>query len=268
VSGFLGDPRSVIEFNATVLKANKSCPVPCYTAAGQMHSCCFATLRCAPPPSVLVPGPGLLTVRNNVGYSTNQFDVEYALLIDVALDRRPFVAERKARLLLRANASAVTVGGVTVVASLPDLPPAASAGWRHLNVSLARGGAVLELPFGDALPTVVNADMRVDITLPDGRTITKWRRFMRAPAARGSVEPVQVDHDRRGTSTIYMTLGVMPYPHSRAGLNLFTLTTARAGLLVDGVPFVGSGWCECAEQQYSALFGLWNCCGADIGLVN
>jgi hypothetical protein len=107
---------------------------------------------------------------------------------------------------------------VTVVASLPDLPPAASAGWRHENVSLspaAAGGAVLELPFGAALPELVNADLRIDITLLAGggrQTTTKWRRFMRAPAVpAATVEPVQVDHDRRG-------------------------------LLVNGRTFVGSGW--------------------------
>ena len=216
VSGYLADPRSVIEFNATVLHANKSCPKPCYSADGIMDPCCFATLRCEPPPSVLVPGPGLLSVRNNVGYSTNPFEVAYELLVDVALDRRPYLAEPKARLLLRAPrpfADAAAAGGLTVVASLPDLPSAASAGWRHQNVSLRAGGAVLELPFAAALPPLVNADLRVDITLAaSGRTITKWRRFMRAPpAAAATVEPVQVDHDRRG-------------------------------LLVGGQAFVGSGW--------------------------
>ena len=54
---------------------------------------------------------------------------------------------------------------------------------------------------------------KVNISLPDGRTIVRWRRFMRVPAPppNSTVEPVQLDH-------------------------------ARAGLLVASQPFLGRGY--------------------------
>ena len=57
VSGFLDDPRSVIELNATVVRANASCSPGCYSAPAN-RSCCFAVVRCDAPPAVIAPGPG------------------------------------------------------------------------------------------------------------------------------------------------------------------------------------------------------------------
>ena len=100
---------------------------------------------------------------------------------------------------------------MTVAATLPDLPAAASKGWSWENVSI-NGTNVLEFGLGSAaLPTTVNADMKIVITFADGTAVTKWRRFMRAPPPPPGVIPTQVDHWTRG-------------------------------LLVGGEPFLGTGF--------------------------
>ena len=81
VSGYIDDPRSVIEVNATVVSGGSpSCSPPCYHAPNN-RPCCKSVLRCEPPPGVLAPGPGTLSVRNNVGWSVEQQPVEYLLRV-------------------------------------------------------------------------------------------------------------------------------------------------------------------------------------------
>ena len=217
VSGFLNDERTVIELNATVVRANSSCNPGCYVAPAN-RSCCFAVLRCAAPPAVIAPGPGSISVRNNVGWSDSDANapvapIEYVFLIDAALGRRPYIGEQQGHLLLRCNASLLGMS-VTVSADIPSL---SAADWRWHNVVL-NGSNVLAFDLS-SLPTTINADIRIVIqatgmtrTLGGLPNITKWRRMMRAPSSvPPGVEPVQVDHHTRG-------------------------------LLVSGKPFLGSGW--------------------------
>eukprot|EP01050_Picozoa_sp_SAG11_P006328 SAG11_NODE_486_length_9027_cov_2.681452_7_plen_249_part_00 len=138
--------------------------------------------------------------------------VEYVYLFDVAVGRRPYINEREGHLLVRCNASLLGTA-VAVTADIPSIP---SARW-HWTATL-NGSNVLGFDLS-ALPATVNTDIRIvfaaagsAVKLSGLSNVTKWRRFMRAPAQYAAgVEPVQVDHHRRG-------------------------------LLVDGEPFLGSGW--------------------------
>jgi hypothetical protein len=168
-------------------------------------------LRCTPP-AVIVNGLGTLEVGIGTHSSIQPLlwsggtPVEYTLLFDVALGRRPYITETSGHLLLQVNNSLVgTV--VTVEATLPALPVAT---WHWKNVSL-NSSNILELALGTELPATVNTDMMITITLADGTEVNKWRRFMRAPPPPPGVIPTQVDHFRKG-------------------------------LLVGGEPFVGAGW--------------------------
>ena len=195
VSGYLNDPRSVIEFNATVVSGSQTCSPPCYVAPNN-RSCCESVLRCSAPPGVIAPGPGTLSVRNNVGWSLEPQAVEYAFLIDVALDRRPYISETQGRLLLKCNASLVGMSGVRIAATIPTLPAAATAAWRWEEVRL-NSSTILTFDLS-SLPATVNTDIEIRITGGSaGLNITKYRRFMRASPPVGAVEAVQVDHSTR-----------------------------------------------------------------------
>lgn len=211
----------MIEFNATVVTAcGNRCVPACFESPIANRSCCFSVVRCDPPPAVLAPGPGLLSVANNVGWATTEIPVEYAVLIDVALDRRPYLAELAGVLLIRCNHSLLGLV-VDVAAVAPALPASATAGWRWPRVVL-NGSNLLRFELG-LLPATVNTDLEVMVSsaATNGRQsvaairVVKRRRLMRAPpvpaASKGGVAPVQVDHSRRG-------------------------------LLVGGEPFLGSGW--------------------------
>ena len=206
---------------------SSTCSPPCFVAPVN-RPCCASVLRCDQPPAVLAPGPGLFSVRNNVGWSAEVMNVEYAFLFDAALGRRPYVHEAEGSLLLRCNASLVGRGGVRVVASIPALPPAASASWRWDNLTLG-GADTLVLDLGAAeLPALVNADLRVVIsgyldggTSPRAATtanVTKWRRFMRAPPRPGgggaAAVVAQVDHERRGLLLDGVPEPTAPYMYS------------------------------------------------------
>ena len=159
-------------------------------------------------------------MRNNVGWSDTAeaavHPIEYVFLLDVAIGLRPYIAEQHGHLLLRCNASLLG-RTVNVAATIPSVSSGAS--WRWDSVRL-NGSNVLEFALS-GLPASVNADLRIVVSAADAASssmfgelsnVVKWRRFMRAaaPIAPG-VEPVQVDHHRRG-------------------------------LLVNNQPFVGSGW--------------------------
>jgi hypothetical protein len=220
VSGAPDDPRSIISFPATVVNASSSCSPPCYEAP-VTRACCASSLRCDPPPAVLAPGPGTLRVRNFVGLSVDDVRVEYTFKFDVAVDRRPYIDESRGSLLVRCNESLIGAAGISILATLPSMPAAASAGWSWPNVTLT-GEDAFEFEFGDALPPTVNTDLKVVISRREGGSgarevvlATKWRRFMRAaPPATGAgqgLAAAQVDHSTRG-------------------------------VLIGGEPFLGSGW--------------------------
>jgi hypothetical protein len=208
---WLNPGPALVEFNATVVSNT--------------------LLRCTPP-AVIVNGLGTFEVGIDGNWSGQWIagiPIEYTLLFDIALGRRPYVEEKLGHLLVRCNTSLLG-SMVAVEATLPALPATASQGWRWENVTL-NGSNVLAFALGSALPATVNADMRVVITLPDGTVVTKWRRFMRAPHPPPGVMVSQVDHFRRG-------------------------------LLVGGEPFLGAGFYisvpKPAENESLAGSALWS----------
>ena len=178
---------SVVEFNASVASDS--------------------LLHCTPPP-VIASACARFSV-STMGNWSAPATAEYVQLFDVAVGRRPYITEDTGHLLLRCNASLLGAR-VSVTATLVHLPAAATHDWHWQDVAL-NGSNVLEFALSTSLPATVNTDLRITFTLPDGSTVVKWRRFMRAPAPPSGVVPTQVDHHRRG-------------------------------LLVGGEPFVGVGW--------------------------
>ena len=189
------------------------------------------TMVCGPSPAFSADGPSLLTVSLNGGKefvgdptASNPWmarnRVSLFHLAEVALDRRPYITESQGQILLRTDAS---LGGHKITASA-ELP-AAGKRW-HWDPVEAGGDTTLPLDLS-ALPAApIHNDISITlaITGPDvTRTLTKARRFHRVPppAAGSAVQPVQVDHSRRG-------------------------------LLVGGKPWSGVGWYVQTQQS---------CCG-------
>ena len=121
---------------------------------------------------------------------------------------------------------AAKLGGQSLVvqARLPAVP---NKTWRWEGVTDT--SATLPLDFS-GVPSKVHNDMQINVSLPDGRTIVHWRRFMRlpSPAPNSSVVPVQLDH-------------------------------SRAGLLVGGQPFSGRGFYmqpDCPAVNCTAANGV------------
>ena len=147
-----------------------------------------SSVRCTPPPTA-VPGPGLLSVTVNGGANwTAGAPIMYYELVHASLDRRPYIREDKARLML--GSDRVLSGAVLRVSvSLP----AANASWQFTDVP---GGSDVMLPLPlDALPPAIHNDMQVVVALPDGRNVTLWTRMLRTPppAAGSGATAVQVD---------------------------------------------------------------------------
>eukprot|EP01052_Picozoa_sp_SAG31_P003000 SAG31_NODE_110_length_24476_cov_9.909654_17_plen_897_part_00 len=155
----------------------------------------------------VVEGPGFVSVSHDGGSTwSNGRAFSFLPLASVTFARFPFLAEQ-GQLLVQTDATKLRGQVLTVTARLPCVPDKA---WRWEHVV---GGTAVSLPLGfDGVPPKVHNDMQINISLPDGRTIVHWRRFMRVPPPVDSmVEPVQLDH-------------------------------ARAGFLVDGQPFMGRGF--------------------------
>ena len=114
-------------------------------------------------------------------------------LVHVAIGRRPYITEASGEILLRTDSS-LDGQALQITARLPCA--GSHSGWSW-NVT---GGLDLTLPLSfDGLPPRLHNDMQFVITLPDGRRVEQWRRFMRVPwPTQPSVEPVQVDHSRAG----------------------------------------------------------------------
>lgn len=131
-----------------------------------------------------------LTVLTGASWSNGRA-FSFVPLANVALGRFPFVGSESGQLLVQTNAAKLGGLVLSVAARLPCVP---GKTWRWTDVM---GGTSLTLPLGlHDLPTKVHNDMEVNISLPDGRTIVHWRRFMRVPAPSHTVEPVQLDRTR------------------------------------------------------------------------
>ena len=173
------------------------------------------TLSCVAP-AVSAPAPGLLKVSLDGGETWVGAGVEiaYAEQVSVALDRRPYVGEASGHLLVRSSIPGVDALNVT--AELPCV----GASWRWDDVK-ANADVVLDLDFSALSAEPIHND--IIVTLSFGETvITKRRRFHRVPVPPTAGGYVQVDH-------------------------------ARAGLLVDGDPWIGQGWYVAAASNAS-----WN----------
>ena len=147
-----------------------------------------SSVRCTPPPTA-VPGPGLLSVTVNGGANwTAGAPIMYYELVHASLDRRPYIREDKARLMLGSDRE-LSGAVLRVSVSLP----AANASWQFADVP---GGSDVMLPLPlDGLPSAIHNDMRVVVALPDGRNVTLWTRMLRTPppAAGSAATAVQVD---------------------------------------------------------------------------
>lgn len=151
-------------------------------------------------------------------------------LVDVALDRRPFIGEKTGHLLLRTDSS-LAGHTLSVMAELPAVP-GTEGRWAFEDIDgrpIAAGGDVT-LPFDlEGLPPSIHNDMTISITIHGHggvlahSVLNKTHRFHRVPLPpKGAmVQPVQVDH-------------------------------ARQGLLVAGKPWAGVGWYVQSQQ---------GCCG-------
>lgn len=144
----------------------------------------------------VVAGPATLTLSSVDGTVSSPAEIEYFESVSIAFDRRPYIEEATARLLLQTDAS--TIGQLEAVELyLPSR--ARRLSWRR-TTGLDPSAAQQLLPFELAeLPSTVNQDCRVVVSLTDGRTLTKWRRLMRAPPlpAGSSVQAVQADATTR-----------------------------------------------------------------------
>ena len=168
-------------------------------------------LRCQPPPAVITPGPGLLSVRNSAGWSVGQ-PVDYVYLLDIAIGRRPYVAETQGELLCRCNASLVGHRASVTATLLSSSGMPTAARWHWPNVTL-NASSILQFSLGSVPTGFVNSDLRVTVAFDRTElpaNVTKYRRLVRAPSS-SAVTEVQVDHSRRG-------------------------------ILIGGQPYIGSGW--------------------------
>lgn len=155
-----------------------------------------------------VDGPAsIFTSRDNGTTWDNGTRVQYFETVSVAFGLRPFIQEVNGTLLLEADPSLVTElqqadpsvqESVRVTLRLPF----ASTG--HQQIVWKGGGllqqlqTVLYFPLAQ-LPSTVNQDVEIEISLPGGRQFSKLRRLMRAPppVSKSFVQPVQVDHFTR-----------------------------------------------------------------------
>lgn len=199
------------------------------------HAVNMTHLRCVPP-TVLVGGSGLLSVSMDNFSFSNTVPVAYATLLDVAIGRRPYLAETTGSLLIMSS-PALQGLHLSIVAKLP------CASWNtSWEVDVSNRSIVLYFDLA-GMSLYINNDLQVaayGIPWRNG-PIVVCRRLIRhqlptavaptAPVAAGTSvvpEPAQVDH------------------HIRA-------------LRVNGQPFVGQGWYvyggfAWAQRNISMLF--------------
>lgn len=188
------------------------------------------TAQCTVP-AVVVGGPVVLSLSVNGAawaapfWWVNALELTYFELIDVAVGRRPYIAEHNGSLLVYTDQ---TLAGVHlhVAARLP----CAGRQWVWQYTPTAAQRAV-ELVMDDisSLPATINSDLIVQVVSTVVST-TKARRLMRAPPLNGSstVEPVAVDHLRRQISvagSAFMGTGWMMDGHRPLALRNLSAVT-------------------------------------------
>eukprot|EP01052_Picozoa_sp_SAG31_P010684 SAG31_NODE_592_length_13726_cov_7.188082_4_plen_460_part_00 len=173
-------------------------------------------LRCTPAP-VHSDGLGTLTVSmDNRTFSQNaSVPIQFYPLFSVAIGRRPYISETQGTVLIDPGGQSgsdweremLTLTGGSCGFE-------ASVGSHRLFTQPAYrvSGSVLSIPFDlTKLPATLVDTLNVSIACKTGLRLNKYREFQRYPPANGSVSVSQVDH-------------------------------SRAGLLVDGEPWIGLGW--------------------------
>jgi hypothetical protein len=148
-------------------------------------------------------GAGMLVASSNNGTTWTSPGERAQLfdLVSVAFGRRPYLNEPHAELLVRTDPAMMArlAPGSNVQVNLSF--PFAATGQQTRTFTTATEplllrAAEIRLPFSFVgLPTIVNQDVVITITVDGTWNITKYRRFMRAPPpASPSVLAVQVDH--------------------------------------------------------------------------
>ena len=134
------------------------------------------TIRCDPPPAVIADGPGSIQVAvlgpshptaaaafYGATVAGRGDAVEYYTLVDVAVGRRPFIAETVGTILL-STAPEFSGQTLNVRATLPAAGEKAVWDWQGIA-----GGTDVELPLGfEALPAnqTFHNDIHFEIALP------------------------------------------------------------------------------------------------------
>ena len=173
-------------------------------------------LRCTPAP-VHSDGLGTLTVSmDNRTFSPNaSAPIRFFPLFSIAVGRRPYLSETEGTILVDPGGQggaeweremlALTGGSCAFTATVGS-----HALFARPAVRLT--GSVISTPFElDKLPTTLVDTLHVSIACSSGLKLNKYRDFQRYPHPTGGGSVSQVDH-------------------------------TRAGLLVDGEPWLGLGW--------------------------
>ena len=220
-SGFLPDAHAELTFPATV--SNDT------------------TASCVLPP-VVVAGPVVLSLSPDGAawpapfWYSESLEITYADLVDVTLGKRPYFAEPSGSLLLYSHPALRRPGTrLRIRASLPCAHNERSWSWSHEPAATASSVAELPMPGLSSLPSRINADLRVEITVSGGphhgASVTKSRRLMRhAEPAPAGVEPVQVDHLRRSIAVngqLFTGTGWFLDGHRPLALQNLTAVTAE-----------------------------------------
>lgn len=195
------------------------------------------------PPKAISEGPALFSISTNNGQNwTSYVKVYYYNLFEVALDKRPYIYENNAKLLIR-TAAAPQQGGnnnilltdkekhVNVEAYLPCINKRWNFKGVPWNGMLETNHEIsLDLPFDEEMPTTIHNDIIVSISFnDDGRKdvkkqqlIKKEMRFHRVPPPPNhSIEIVQVNHAKKSLDVNQQTYnGAGFYVSGISGSNL------------------------------------------------
>jgi hypothetical protein len=184
-----------------------------------------ATALTCTPAAVHSEGLGSLSVSMDNKTFFGDAPLRFQPLFTVALDRRPYLAETRGHILVdlggraasaewRQEAQAMlSTGGGGGCSSNASIGPHQLGTWAHSSLSSTAPATAFEFNL-EGLPTTLVGTLVLSIECPAaGVRLTKYREFQRypPPAVTGGGSTSQVDH-------------------------------SRAGLLVDGEPWLGIGW--------------------------